>query len=65
MDAGTGTWLQVSRSDWDCVILLAQARAAWKQGGAEFKASLELEKAALQDVLRKTQGCGRLGPSLM
>ena len=48
VDAGTGTWLQVSRSDWDCVILLAQARAAWKQGGAEFKASLELEKAALQ-----------------
>jgi hypothetical protein len=48
VDAGTGTFLQVSRSDWDCVILLAQARAAWKQGGAEFKASLELEKAALQ-----------------
>jgi hypothetical protein len=48
VDAGTGTWLQVSRSDWDCVILLAQARAAWKQGGAEFKASLELEKSALQ-----------------
>ncbi len=48
VDAGTGTWLQVSRSDWDCVILLAQARAAWKQGGAEFKAALELEKSALQ-----------------
>ena len=48
VDADTGTFLQVSRSDWDCVILLAQARAAWKQGGAEFKASLELEKAALQ-----------------
>lgn len=44
----TGTYVQVSRSDWDCVILLAQARAAWKQGGAEFKASLELEKSALQ-----------------
>jgi len=39
--------VQVSRSDWETVILIAQARAAWKQGGAEFKASLELEKAAL------------------
>jgi hypothetical protein len=43
-----GDFLQVSRSDWEIVILLAQARAAWKQGGEEFKASLELEKAALQ-----------------
>jgi hypothetical protein len=41
-------FLQVSRSDWEIVILLAQARAAWKQGGAEFKAALELEKSALQ-----------------
>jgi hypothetical protein len=43
----TNTYVQVSRSDWETVILIAQARAAWKQGGAEFKASLELEKAAL------------------
>jgi hypothetical protein len=40
--------VQISRSDWETVILIAQARAAWKQGGEEFKASLELEKAALQ-----------------
>ena len=39
--------VQISRSDWETVILIAQARAAWKQGGEEFKASLELEKAAL------------------
>lgn len=44
----TNTYVQVSRSDWETVILIAQARAAWKQGGAEFKASLELEKSALQ-----------------
>jgi hypothetical protein len=44
----TGTYVQVSRSDWDCVILLAQARSCFKMGGQEFKASLELEKAALQ-----------------
>ena len=48
VDATTGTWLQVSRSDWDAVLDLAQARAAFKQGGAEFKAALELEKSALQ-----------------
>ena len=48
VDANTGTWLQVSRSDWDAVLDLAQARAAFKQGGAEFKAALELEKSALQ-----------------
>ena len=40
--------VQVSRSDWDAVILMAQSRAMFKCAGAEFKASLELEKSALQ-----------------
>lgn len=43
----TNTWVQVSRAGWEIVILFAQVRAAWKMGGAEFKAALELEKAAL------------------
>ena len=41
-------FIQCSRSDMDIVYDLAQARAAWKQGGAEFKAALELEKRAIQ-----------------
>ena len=41
-------YVQVSRSDWEIVILLAQARSCWKMGGQEFKAALELEKSALQ-----------------
>jgi hypothetical protein len=45
----------------DIIYDLAQARAAFKQGGAEFKAALELEKRALQacmaeNVRLKSQG---------
>lgn len=39
--------LQVSRSDWDAVILLAQSRAMFKLCGADWKAGLELEKQAI------------------
>jgi hypothetical protein len=48
VDAATGTFLQVSRPDWEIVILLAQSRAMFKCAGAEWKQSLELEKAAIQ-----------------
>ena len=44
----TGTYVQVSRSDWNAVLDLSQCRAAFKQGGQEFKAALELEKRAIQ-----------------
>jgi hypothetical protein len=43
----TNTYVQVSRSDWDAVLDLAQARSLFKCGGAEFKAALEIEKRAL------------------
>ncbi len=41
-------FVQVSRSNWDTVLDLAQARAAWKLGGAEFKIALEIEARAIQ-----------------
>ena len=44
----TGVYLQVSQSNWDAVILLAQSRCLFKLGGGEWKAGLELEKAAIQ-----------------
>ena len=40
-------YLQVSRSDWEIVILLAQSRSLFKMGGGEWKAGLELEKEAI------------------
>ena len=43
-----GDFVQVSRSDWEIVISLAQVRASWKMGGAEFKSALAMEKEALQ-----------------
>lgn len=43
-----GDFLQISRSDWDIVLDLAQCLAAWKQGGAEFEQALELEQRAIQ-----------------
>lgn len=43
----TNTFVQVSRSDWEIVISLAQVRASWKMGGAEFKAALAMEKEAI------------------
>jgi hypothetical protein len=44
----TGTYVQVSRSDWEIVIILAQVRACFKMGGQDFTAALELEKTAIQ-----------------
>lgn len=41
-------FLQISRSDWDIVLDLAQCLAAWKQGSAEFEQALELEQRAIQ-----------------
>ncbi len=41
-------FIQCSRSDFDAVLDLAQARACFKIGGGEWKQSLELEKRAIQ-----------------
>ncbi len=41
-------YVQVSRSDWDVVLDLAQSLACFKMGGAEFEAALELESRAIQ-----------------
>lgn len=41
-------FIQCSRSNWDTVLDLAQARASFKMGGAEFKAALELETGAIK-----------------
>jgi hypothetical protein len=41
-------YVQVSRSDWEIVILLAQCRCLFKMGGQEWKSGLELEKSAIQ-----------------
>jgi hypothetical protein len=54
--------VQVSRSDWDAVLDIAQARSLFKCGGAEFKAALELEKRAIlacmaENTRLKSQGC--------
>ena len=62
VDATTGTFLQVSRSDFDAVLSLAQSRAMFKCAGAEWKAALELEKEAIQfcaaeNTRLKSQGC--------
>jgi len=43
-----GDFLQVSRSDFDIILDLAQCLATFKQGGAEFEQALELEKRAVQ-----------------
>ena len=40
--------VQVSRSNWDCVLDLAQSIACFKMGGGEWRAALELEKRAIQ-----------------
>ncbi len=58
----TNTYLQVSRSDWNTVLDLAQARASFKLGGGEWKAALELEQRAIQfcsseNVRLKSYGC--------
>jgi hypothetical protein len=41
-------YVQVSRSDWDVVLDLAQSLACFKMGGAEFEQALELESRAIQ-----------------
>jgi len=41
------SFVQVSRSNWDTVLDLAQSRAMFKQGGMEFQQSLELEARAI------------------
>lgn len=45
---GDGEFVQVSRSNWDTVLDLAQVFAAFKMGGAEFEAALEIESRAIQ-----------------
>lgn len=44
-----GDPVQVSRSNWDTVLDLAQATASFKIAGAEWKAALELEARAIQN----------------
>lgn len=41
-------FIQCSRSSWDTVLDLAQASSCFKMGGAEWKASIELEARAIQ-----------------
>ncbi len=41
-------YVQVSRSNWETVIDLAQSLACFKMGGAEFQQGLELESRAIQ-----------------
>ena len=41
-------FVQVSRSNWDIVLDLAQSVACFKQGGEEFKQALALESRAIQ-----------------
>ena len=43
-----GDFVQVSRSNWDIVLDLAQVFATFKMGGQEFKDALELEARAIQ-----------------
>jgi len=44
----SGTYLQISRDQWDTVLDLAQSLAAFKMGGAEWKQTLELEARAVK-----------------
>lgn len=55
-------FLQVSRSDFDIILDLAQALACFKMGGNEWKQALELESRAVQacaaeNVRLKSFGC--------
>ena len=54
-------FIQCSRSDWEIVILLSQSRACWKMGGGEWKASLELEKQAIQSCSAENSRLRSLG----
>lgn len=57
-----GQFVQVSRSDYDIVLDLAQSMACFKMGGLEWKDALQLEARAIQacmaeNVRLKNQGC--------
>lgn len=43
-----GDFVQVSRSNWDAVLLLAQSQCLFKMGGQEWKSGLELEAQAIR-----------------
>lgn len=42
------SFVQVSRSNWDTVLDLAQSRAMFKQGGEEFRQGIQLEARAIK-----------------
>ena len=55
-------FVQVSRSDWDTVLDLAQSLATFKMGGGEWKEALQLEQRAIQNcsaenVRLRSMGC--------
>lgn len=57
-----GDFVQVSRSNWDTVLDLAQMFACFKMGGDEFQQALELEARAIQacsaeNSRLKSMGC--------
>lgn len=54
-------YLQVSRSDWEIVILLAQSRSLFKMGGQEWKYGLDLEKQAIQACAAENSRLQSLG----
>jgi hypothetical protein len=59
---GDSDYVQVSRSNWDAVLDLAQSFACFKMGGAEFQQALELEARAIQACAAensrlKSMGC--------
>ena len=56
-----GDYVQVSRSDWDTVLNLAQARACFKMGGAEWKSALELETGAIQACMAENSRIRSMG----
>lgn len=56
-----GDFVQVSRSDWDIVLDLAQVFATFKQGGQEFKDALELEARAIQACAAENSRIRSLG----
>jgi hypothetical protein len=55
-------YVQASRSNWDTILDLCQARCLFKVGGAEWQAGLELEKRAIEACAAensrlRSQGC--------
>ncbi len=54
-------YVQVSRSDWEIIILFAQSRAMFKVGGEEWKQALELEKQAIQGCMAENSRLRSLG----